>query len=101
MPQIHELVVVPNDISINNQSQNRVLHIGGLKEYIVNEASKYDMDTVNVIAKTLLRANMDPMKSDRIDYLVWKQQIDAAECLEEEFSRVCNEIKLSEKYRII
>lgn len=76
IPPVYELVVVPNNIEIHNDSMNKVLHIGGLQEFILTEAKKFDGDKVDEVAETISKAAVPPIKYERIDFAKWNKEIE-------------------------
>ena len=101
IPQIHELVVVPNNITVINHSTNRVLHLDGLCEYIITEMRKYDMDKINILANTLAAKSKDALRTEKIDFAAWLKNIENLKTIREAYNEMNNGIALSEKYRII
>lgn len=101
IPQIHEIVVIPNNITVINHSPNRVLHLDGLCEYIITEMKKYDMTKVNTLADELVKENKHVLRTEKTDFAAWLKNIEKLETVSKAYREINNGIALSEKYRII
>ena len=101
IPEIHELVVVPNNVTVINHSTNRVLHLDGLCAYIITEMRKYDMEKINNLADALAPKGKDALRTEKIDFAAWLKNIENLNTIREAYNEMNNGIALSEKYRII
>lgn len=73
VPDIYDIVVVPNNIGIHNNSLNKVLHIGGLCNFIATETKKFDRENVDEVVKALRAAALPPLKFEHTDYKEWEK----------------------------
>ncbi len=101
IPEIHELVVVPNNITVINHSPNRVLHLNGLCEYIVTEMKKYDAHKIHTLYEKLASKSEGAVRTEKIDFVAWLKNIETLNAVRGAYNEMNREIALSEKYRII
>lgn len=101
MPEVHEIMVIASNISLDNDSAHKVVHIGELTDTLDKRIELFDADKVKIFAEALKKADDSPMKTEKTDFVAWKNKIDALELRRDAISNLTSKILLTEKYRIM
>lgn len=99
--EIRNIMVLASGIGFINESPYKILSVNELADALDKRVDVFDADKVKTFADALAKANDAPLRSDKEDFVGWKNKIESLASKTDAISKLLRQLPITEKYRIM